>query len=542
MPSTLGTFTFVSGYTSRTAGNDGTGSALASLLLGLPQIANRSVGPNTMNGRQPAFSVYAQDDWRVGQRLTLNLGVRYELSPPMYDANQMMSNIDYSSVPTPQQIFAEGRLAYYTPTVYVCGQNGTPKGCAYTDRNNVAPRAGFSWVADDKTVVRGGAGIYYAPQDANPLFRLAAGLPGNIAQALTFNAFVPANAPGFDVFGPAVLGPVQIQQASIDMHQQTSQSAQFTLSVQRELARDWVVEASYIRTRAKYLEQNVQPNNAQPGSGAVDPRRPYAALLFAPNTTFPDYVVVQGNRVPVGQINYFPHSARSEYDALQLRLERRFAGGFSLLSAYTLSKARSNAPQYRNAGGAGGAENSPPQNSYDLDSEWGPAYYNATHRWVTTVTRALPFGFQASGIWTMQSGFPFTVNIQGDTAGIGGGTGGILIRPNAVAGVDPYLPKSEWKNGRYLNPAAFVAPPAGAFGTLGRNSLVGPGYVNLDVVLAKGFTFGGQRRLELRAEIFNALNRRNYTLVNRLLNTPDFGAITSQADPRQMQFGVRLTF
>lgn len=541
LPSALGTFTFVNGYTSRTASADGTGNALASLMLGLPQIANRAVGPSTINGRQPSFSAYAQDDWRVSNRVTLNLGLRYEVAPPMYDANRLMSNIDYDSVPAPKQIFAEGKLATYAPTVYVCGQNGTPKGCAETDWNNLAPRAGFSWVAADKTVVRGGAGMYFAPQDGNPLFRLAAGLPGNIAQALTFNAFVPANAPGYDVFGPAVLGPVQIQQASIDRHQQTSQSTQYTLGVQREIGSHWVADVSYVRTRAKYLEQNVQPNNAQPGLGAVDPRRPFAALTFAANTTFPSYVTVQGDRVPVGQVNYFPHSAKSEYDAMELRVERRFNGGFSLLSAYTLSKARSNAPQYRNAGGAAGAENSPPQDSHNLDAEWGPAYYNATHRWVTSATHLLPFGFQASGIWTMQSGFPFTVNLQGDTAGVGGGTGGIFVRPNAVPGVDPYLPESEWKNGRYLNPAAFTAPATGTFGTVGRNSLTGPGFANLDLGLAHISTLG-RTRLELRAEVFNVLNRRNYTLVNRILNAPNFGQITSQADPRQVQFGVRLTF
>ncbi len=542
VPSTLGVFTFVGGYTSRTASNDGTGNTLASMLLGLPQIATRAIGPSTMNGRQPAFSVYLQDDWRVNNRLTLNLGVRYELSPPMYDANGQMSSIDYSDIPTPAEIFAEGRLAFYMPTVFVCGQNGTPKGCAYTDKNNVAPRVGFSWLATDRTVVRGGAGLYFSPQDANPLFRLAAGLPHNIAQTLTFNAFVPANPPGFNVFGPAQLGPVQIQQAGIDLHQETSQSTQWTLGVQRQLSRDLVAEVSYVGTRGKYLEQNVQPNNALAGLGAVNPRRPFGGLTYAPNTTFPPHITVIGNTVPVGQVNLYAHSARSTYDALSLRLERRFEGGFSMLSAYTFSNARSNAPQFRNAGGAGGSENSPPQNSHDLEAEWGPAYYNARHRWVTNVTAALPFGFLVSGIWSMQSGFPFTVNVQGDTAGVGGGSGGIFIRPNVVPGVDPYLPKSEWKNGRYLNPAAFSIPAAGTFGTVGRNSMVGPGFIGLDMALSRTFGLGGERRLELRAEAFNLLNRRNYTLVNRLVNTASFGLITQQANPRQMQFGARLTF
>ena len=559
VPSTLGTFTFVSGYTSRTASNDGTGNALASFLLGLPQIGNRAVGPSKINGRQRSFAAYVQDDWRVTDRLSLNIGVRYEIAPPMYDANGLMASVDYSGVPTPQQIFAEGKLAFYTPTVFVCGQNGTPKGCAYTDTNNVAPRFGFAWHATERTVIRGGAGIYYSPQDGNPLFRLAAGIPGNIAQAITLNAFVPSRGPGYDIFGAATLGPVQVQQAGIDINQKTSQATQTTFGIQRELGRDWVADVSYVGTFAKYLEQNVQPNNAQPGLGAVDPRRPYAALLFAPNTTFPDYITVQGSRVSVGQINYFPHSAKSDYNALEVRLEKRFSHGFSALSAYTLSRARSNAPQYRNAGGVNGSENSPPQNSFDLEAEWGPAYYDARHRWVTSMTLSLPFGkgqrfateglwasvlggFQVAGILTMQSGFPFTVNIQGDTAGVGGGTGGIFVRPNVVPGIDPYLPKSEWANGKYLNPAAFSTPATGTFGNLGRNSLVGPGYVDIDMAIARGFRIGQNGRLEFRAEAFNLLNRRNYTLVGRILNSATFGQLLSQADPRQWQLGARITF
>lgn len=559
LPSALGTFTLSAGYTSRTASNDGTGNSLATFLLGLPQQGNRAVGPSRIAGRQSYFSAYAQDDWQVNDRLTLNLGVRYELAPPMYDADGSMASIDYRKVPTPQQIFAEGRLNFYRPTVFVCGQAGYPKGCAYTDKNNVAPRVGFVWSVSPRTVVRGGAGIYYAATDANPLFRLAAGIPANVAQTVSYNNFVPARGPGWEIFGPAVIGPVQVQQAGIDLFQQNSESRQWSLGVQRELGRNWVLEASYLGTRGRYLEQNVQPNNAQPGSGAVDPRRPYAGLVFAPGTAFPSYVSVVGDSVPVGFINYLTKTAESEYDALTLRLEKRLTRGFTFLSAYTLSEARSNAPQFRNAGGVTGAENSPPQDSHDLAAEWGPAYYDARHRWVSSATAELPFGpgrrylqtgiwsrllgdFQIAGIYSMQSGFPFTVNLRGDTAGVGAGTGGIFVRPNPVPGVDPYLPKSEWANGRYLNPAAFSAPAAGQFGTVGRNSIVGPGFVNLDLSVVRSVRLGGRVRLDLRAEAFNLINRRNYIIVGRILNDPTFGQLLSQSDPRQWQFGGRLTF
>ena len=111
-----------------------------------------------------------------------------------------------------------------------------------------------------------------------------------------------------------------------------------------------------------------------------------------------------------------------------------------------------------------------------------------------------------------------------------------------MPGVDPYLAKEERKNSRYLNPAAFVAPPTGTLGNVGRNSVTGPGLINLDLGIARAFHISGQSRLELRVEVFNVMNRRNYTLVNRILNAPNFGRLTSQADPRQMQFGARLTF
>src|SRR5260370_4891590 len=112
-----------------------------------------------------------------------------------------MSSIDYSTVPSPGAIFASGKTGFYAPQLFICGQGGYPKGRAHTDYNNFAPRLGVVWAANPKTVVRAGAGIFYAASDMNPLFRLAAGLPDNLAQTLTSNNFVPQFR-GFDIFGP----------------------------------------------------------------------------------------------------------------------------------------------------------------------------------------------------------------------------------------------------------------------------------------------------------------------------------------------------
>jgi hypothetical protein len=557
-PSTLGDFQFTSGFTTRTARADGTGDALASFLLGLPAIASRAIGPSRIDGRQWSYSLYAQDDISLTSKLVLNLGIRYELSPPMYDKHQQLSSIDYRNVPSPGAVFAEGKTGFYKPTMFICGQSGMPRGCAYTDRNNFAPRVGIVYSMNPKTVIRSGFGVFYAGNDLNPLFRLAAGLPGNIAQTLNSDNFIP-RFNNFDVFGPAVVGPVQIQAAGIDLFQRTSYALQWNFGVQREIAKDFVVEGSYLANVGLKLEQNVQPNNALPGTGAVDPRRPYLGLEFAPGTVFPSYLSVAGNSVPAGFINYLPHSAQSNYHAALLRVEKRFKGASSFLSSYTFSKSITNAPQFRNAGGADGSENSPAQDSFNLAADRGLASFHLKHRWVNSFVYGLPFGperalfteglaskilggWQLSGIYTMQSGFPFTVNLQGDTAGVGAGTGGIFIRPNAVAGQDWQLSGSERSTARYFNTSAFSAPPVAQFGNVGKNTVIGPGLVNLDFVLAREVPFGETRKLQFRAEAFNMVNHSNYSVVGRLLNTPTFGRVQGQLDPRQIQFGAKLLF
>jgi hypothetical protein len=553
-PNSLGRFQFTNGFTTRTASADNTGDGLASMLLALPATSSRSVGPSRIDGRQLQKSLYIQDDFHVLPNLTLNLGVRYELADPMRDAHQQMSSIDYSKVPTPQEIFASKKTGFYNATLFVCGQSGYPEGCAYTDKNNFAPRVGMVWAATKKTVVKAGGGMFYANNDANPLFRLAAGLPNNIAQTLSSNNFIPQYR-NLNPFGPNVVGPVQIQAAGIDINQRTSYSLQWNFSVQRELARGTVLEVGYLATLGLKLEQNVQPNNANPGTGSADPRRPYLGVQYAPNTPFPSYITVVGASVPVGQINYLPHSAQSNYHSLFGRLERRFARGVTFLSSYTWSKAISNAPQFRNAGGVNGNENSPPQDSFNLAAERSLASFHNSQRWINTFLYELPihkgrgiastlFGdIQLSGILSMQSGFPFTVNVSGDTAGIGAGTGGILIRPNYVYGQTVELAGSARSTERFFNTAAFLAPPTAAFGNLGRNTVMGPSLTNLDMVVAKNIAIKEAMKLQFRAEFFNIFNHSNYNIVGRIINDPaTFGRVLSQLDPRQLQFGVKLAF
>jgi hypothetical protein len=564
IPSNIGNFTFSSGgITSRTASNDGTGDILATMLLGLPQIGNRTVGPDRIYGRQQAYAGFVQDSFRLLPSVTVNLGMRYELAPPMYDARNQISSIDYVKVPNPGQIFASGKTGFYTPTLFTCGQVGYPKGCAVTDYNNLAPRLGVAWDTNSKIVVRAGAGIYYANTDLNPLFRLAAGLPGNLSQTLTGNSFIPQipSVNADQVFGNGVVDSSlpPVQQAGIDINQRTSYSAQWTMTIQRELHKDLVLEIGYLGSAGIKLEQNVQPNNAMPGAGAVDPRRPFYGLTYAPGMQFPSYLQVVGNVVPVGFINYLPHSAQSNYESLFVRLEKRFSGGFSWLTSYAFSKAITNAPQFRNAGGVNGSENSPSQDAFNLRAERGLAAYNVKHRLVNTYVYDLPFGagrrwltsglssrllsgWQTAGIVTLQSGFPFTVNVTGDTANVGAGTGGIFVRPNAVPGVSWQEPNGQNTAAHFFYPAAFSMPAPFTFGNVGRNTVIGPGVIDFDLTVGRPIRLSERFSLQLRGEFFNALNHPNYSVIGRIINSNTFAQALSQLDPRELQFGAKVIF
>lgn len=142
----------------------------------------------------------------------------------------------------------------------------------------------------------------------------------------------------------------------------------------------------------------------------------------------------------------------------------------------------------------------------------------------------------------MQTGFPFTVNLKGDTAGVGAGTGGIFVRPNAVPGASAQLDSSQRSTSQWFNTSAFQAPPNFAFGNVGRNTVIGPGFVNLDLVLVKTFYIREGLRVEFRAEAFNIANHPNYSIIGRILNDPTFGRVLSQLDPRQLQFGAKVVF
>ena len=191
------------------------------------------------------------------------------------------------------------------------------------------------------------------------------------------------------------------------------------------------------------------------------------------------------------------------------------------------------------------------------------AYFNTKFRFVTTGVYELPFGqghhwlaeglggailggWQLSGILQLQSGFPFTLNYKGDPINIGGGSGGILTRPNYVltasgSPVDPNLSSAQRSTGEWFNTGDFVQPIY-RFGTVGRNTMIGPGLSNIDATVARTFRIREKLKLQFRVEVFNLANHSNYNLVGRVINDPTFGIVQNQLPPRQIQLGLKAEF
>ena len=487
-----------------------TGNGLADLLLGLIAQDTRGIGSAERVRLQSSYGFYVQDDWKISRRLTFNLGLRYELNPPLTEADNLLSNFD------PQ-----------TRSIIVAGQNGLGKTVYQIDKNNFAPRFGFAWQPfdDGKTVIRGGYGIYYdlpivgnefGGLYGNPPFRSVNTFNGTLANPISLN----------NPFPTAQLGAATLSPTAVERDLQTSYLQNFSFGIQREIFKDIVVEVSYVGNKGTNLIRTRNINQAVLGTGSIASRRPFAGF---------------------GNINYREASASSIYHSLQSRAEKRFAQGFTFLAAYTWSKAIDDSSGVP----ASTATSNNPQNSFDLRSERGLSEFDVRHRFVLSFIYELPFGkgkqflksgiaaqifgdWEISGIVVSQTGRPFTPRLSADRSN----TGQLQDRPNLVG--NPFLSNPD--PSLWFNTAAFAIPAAGTFGNAGRNILTGPGYKNTDVALVKRIRFGETRNLELRGEVFNLFNTPNFDLPNSTVDSAQFGRIFSAGAARQIQFGVKFAF
>ncbi len=528
-----GYYQFTNGFTTDIGANNGTGSALASFLLGLPAVRQRQAGIPQMQLRQWYAQGYVQDTFRLTQNTTLDYGVRYEYMSALVDIRYANSNLTFAP---------DG-----TPSVFIGGQNGYPEGLMYPSRADFAPRLGISHsVPSMGLVVHGAYGIFFTPVDMNTWCNQRHNVPYVFPETNQSDNFTPS-INTFN-FAPAVLGVTVVSFTGMDVRPSPQYIQQWSASMEQSLDKSTVLEIGYLGSRGFHLQRAHLINNAQPGPGLIQPRRPHTKISFIPNTVLPPNISVVSTTFGVSTINLLENSAQSWYDAGYVNIRRRAAKGLSLLANYTWSKALSNAPDFRSPM----FEAAIPQNNNDLAAEKGPAcdvrnrfalsaIYDVPGWGQNRFTRVVTSNWKTSAIVQLQSGFPLTISVFGDTANAGTALGENPVRAN-VTGKPVFGPGTRNAT-KWFNPAAFAAPPAYSFGNAGRNSVPGPGMETVDVSLVRSFPLGEMWKLETRGEFFNALNHTNLGTPNRFVNTAGFGSITEVTTPgRQIQLSARLSF
>jgi outer membrane receptor protein involved in Fe transport len=511
-----GQFNFNGQFTQNPLTGSG-GSSLADMLLGLP-ISARISTVMELGNRQHVPSLFVQDDWKVNQRLTLNLGVRYDYFSPIVEAHDRQSNFNYA-----------------TGALEVAGQNGASRALVKADKNNFSPRIGFAWTptSSANTVIRGAYGVFFSGQEirtAAPL-QLAYNLPFFYEPSFVSDGVTPVItvSGGFPTLDPSQA--INPGVTSVDQNLHTPYYQSWNLAVQRLLPGAITAEVAYAGSKGTHLQIVTDQNQVViPGPGDVQLRRPYPQF---------------------GSFTSIQNRGNSNYNALQLKVEKRATHGLYFLSAFTYSKTINDLPEICCA-------QPYPQNSYDLAAERGLADFHQKFRWVLSFDYELPFGgshrarsdnhivenilggWHFGGIYTLASGFPFSPLLGFDPSNTGSQG---LVRPDQIRNGN--LPSDQRTPDHWFDIDAFVPPTGFTFGNAGRNTLIGPGQNVLDASLRKEFSISERQKLEFRAEFFNALNHPNFAQPDNFIDDGPgvAGTITSVALPmRQVQFGLKYRF
>jgi hypothetical protein len=530
-----GYYQYTNGYTTQYALNDGsTGSALAAFELALPAARQGQAGVPQMNLHQWYANGFGQDAWRLTSATTLTYGLRYEFMSPLIDVDYTNSNLDLSTG---------------VPQVFIGGQNGYPRGLMYANHTNFAPRLGLAQNFPRLGVVAHIAyGIFYTPVDMNTWCNQRHNVPNVFPETAQSDPYIPSITTLN--FPTPVLGTTAVSFTALQLHAPPQYVQQWSTSLEKQLGKETTVEVGYLGAGGFHLQRSHLINNAQPGPGLIQPRRPFPKISFVANTVFPAAVAatMTSSTFPATTINMLENTSQSWYDAGYVNVRRRYARGLSFLANYTFAKALENAPDFRSPM----FEAATPQNNDDLKAEKGPgcdirqrfalsAVYNPPVYGLNHLTRTLTRDWRGSVEYQVQTGFPLTISVFGDTANAGTVVGENPIRANSTG--QSIFSSGTRNSTTWFNPSAFAAPPAYTYGDVSRNSVYGPDLQTMDLALVRSFSLSKKSQFEGRAEFFNALNHTNLGTPNRFVNTSSFGSITEVATPgREIQVSVRISF
>jgi len=523
-----GLFSFDANFTANPNSPAGTGDGIASFLLGSYNSLSQDLQLVWAGIRVLEIGSYVADDWKVNKRLTLNLGLRYELLPPPVEVANRFMNFDNR-----------------TGKVLIAGFNTDKHLGIQTQYKLFSPRFGFAYQLSSNTVIRGGFGIFYNAQGSGGgLYRMHRYPPFAINNAVTANQFASNFGRVQDGFPRGVAPDFATASSNpvgnfltVPPNYSNSYAQQFNLGVERQLPGNLVVKAFYLANLGRRLDLNYNFNQAVPGPGAVAPRFPLSKL--APLVVSDTYAATDGN---------------SNYHSLQLSAEKRFSHGISLLSAYTYAHSIDNVPLQQ----GGGSEGPVPQDPRYRFLDRGNSAFDVRQRYSQTFLYELPIGkgkrvnisqkwadtlvggWQMNMILSKQTGLPFTPTLANSVANTG-----TTSRPNLAGDwhiAEPTL--TRWFNTDLNKAGAPWATPAQFnFGNAGRGILRGPGRTNLDFSVLKQFAITERFRLQFRGEFFNLFNHPQFDLPGASLGSPSAGTIISTVGtPRDIQGSLRLSF
>src|ERR1035438_5384321 len=494
---------------------------------------------------------YAQDEFRLNSRLTLNFGLRYEVNTPYVDIRNRMNAWAPGVQSTIYPNAPEGLLFPGDPVL--------PAGIAAVDYPEVMPRVGIAWdpFGDNKAVVRAGYGIFYdgfTNGVGGPLQASISALPWTQAYQLPGPGFDLANPYGGAAtpFGSGnFVAPATVLTVQSGMRPPYSQN--WNLSIERALAKNYLLDVRYVGNKGTHLPRFIEANPSIYGPG----------VNANNNNEIREYTTCNSAGVcNYGSVGLLADDSSSTYHALEVAFSRQYAHGLSFLASYWYSKSLDYISTRNVAGSAPtlvAGENDLAQNPFDLRAEHGPSLFDATHRFVFSGTWALPSwraapraaafltnGWQFNAISSLSTGTPFTVydsadvSLQGSAPEI---SGFYSSRPDLISNPNAGQPHTanEWVSRApflQLNPQT----QAGQFGNEGRNVVRGPGIEDADVSLFKYFNIDETRRVQFRAECFNLLNHPNFGLPVNDLESPAFGQILQAGSPRLMQLAVKFLF
>lgn len=547
------------------------GYGFASLLLGAGSGSLTSNPPVDVGA--PSYAGYFQDDWKVTRRLTLNLGIRYDLFEPRTESH---NRLNYFNATAQNPLSAATGLNLIGDLQFV-GQNGAASTQVPVDYNNFSPRLGVAYSLNDKTVLRTGYAIMYPSQNYG-INVSNAGFQGfdALSQWVSDANGLKNGSPLSSAFQTGLQNPTNgslggltnIGQAISTTSPQYSAVSTYTeewnFSIQRTLLRNTVLEVSYLGNRGIHLQiyPGYQLDTLSPADIALGSQltklvpNPFYGLITSGN--------LSGTTTSVGQLlrpypQYtgvnilFDPGATSGYNALGIHLQSRLSGGYIITGAYTKGKEIDNSSEQWGT-------NDAIQNFYNLNAERALSSQDISQTFVSGIIAPLPVGkgkallsgahgvtqtllggWQMNAIVTLQTGIPLGLTCQSNTTGSSGGG----CRPNSTGESAELSGPVTQRLNEYFNTSVFTQPPNYTFGNVSRAlpDVRAPSFKNIDFSIYKNFQIRERARLQFRAEAFNLTNTPIFGAPNAVFGGPSFGIISTQANsPRQMQVALRLDF